>query len=163
MLHQQLNDDLKLAMKAGQEFEVGVFRILLTVLHNKEIEKKTKGAEPELSDDEVIEILLKEAKKRKEAAEIYNKGGRNDLAEKEIKELEIIKKYLPEEMPTEEVEKIVKGVIERLGIKDIKDPEGKPPASYGASFGKVMAEAMKELKGKADAKIVSEMVKKELT
>jgi uncharacterized protein YqeY len=159
-LAEKIKDDLKNAMKAGQEFEAGVFRMLLSAFHNKEIEKKGKRAEPELSDDEIIEILSKEGKKRKEAAEIYNKGNRRDLAEKEVKELELIKKYLPEEMPAEEIEKIVKGAIERLGIKDIKDSEGKPSASYGASFGKVMAEAMKELKGKADAGAVSEIAKR---
>jgi len=151
MLHQQLSENLKSAMKTGQEFEAGVFRMLLAALHNKEIEKKGKGIETELSDEEVIEVLSKEAKKRKEAAEIYKKGGRDDLAEKEAKELEIIKKYLPEEMPIEEIEKIVKIAIEKTGIKE------------ASGFGKVMAEVMKELKGKADASTISEIIKKELS
>jgi len=149
-LHQEISDNLKVAMKAGQEFEVGVFRFLLASLHNKEIEKKGKGLEPALSDKEVIEVLNREAKKRKEAAELYAKGNRSDLAEKEMKELEIIKKYLPEQLGEEEVEKIVKAAIEKTGAKEVKD------------FGKVMAEAMKELKGKADASVISEMIKKRL-
>ncbi len=151
MLHQQITEDLRTAMKAGQEFELGVLRMLSAALHNKEIEKKGKGLEIELSDDEAVEILTREAKKRKEASELYVKGNRNDLAEKETKELEFIKKYLPAQMAQEEIEKIVKAAIEKTGSREVKD------------FGKVMAEAMKNLKGKADAGAVSEIVKKLLT
>jgi len=163
MLHQKITDDLKTAMKAGKEFEAGVLRFLLSSLHNKEIEKKGKGLEPTLSDEEVIEVLSREAKKRKEAIEMYIKGGRNDLVEKETKELEIIKQYLPEQLSEEEIEKIVVATIEKIGAKDIKDPEGKPSVSYGASLGRVMGEVMKELKGRADAKLVSEIAKKRIT
>jgi len=163
MLRQKITDDLKSAMKAGKEFEVGVLRFLLSALHNKEIEKKSRGLEPNLSDEEMIEILSREAKKRKEAIEIYTKGGRNDLVEKETKELEIIKQYLPEQLSEEEIEKIVLATIEKIGAKDIKDPEGKPSVSYGASLGRVMGEVMKELKGKADASLVSKIIKKHLS
>ncbi len=151
MLHQKISDDLKTAMKAGQEFEVGVLRMLLSSLHNKEIEKKGKGLESALSDEEAIEVLSREAKKRKEAIEIYTKGERSDLIEKEAKELEIIKQYLPEQLSEEEIKKIVKTVIEKTGFREIKD------------FGRAMAEVMKELKGKADASVASEMVKNKLT
>ncbi len=162
MLHQQLTDDLKTAMKSGNAFELGVLRMLSAALHNKEIEKRGKGLETVLSDGEVVEILTREAKKRKEAAELYSKGNRNDLAEKELKEVEFIKKYLPEQLSEAEIEKVVKAAIEKTGAKEVKDPEGKPSASYGARFGKVMAEAMKNLKGKADASAVSEIVKRKL-
>ena len=84
MLHQKIVDDLKGAMKAGQEFEVGVFRFLLASLHNKEIEKKGKGLESTLSDDEAIEVLTRESKKRKEAIEAYKKG---EDSEAEIDEI----------------------------------------------------------------------------
>ncbi len=150
MLHQKLTDDLKNALKTRQDFELGVLRMLSTALHNKEIEKKGKGQETNLSDEEVIEILTREAKKRKEAADLYTKGNRNDLAEKELKEFELIKKYLPEQLGAEEIEKIINSAIEKTGAKEVKD------------FGKVMAEAMKELKGKADASAVSEILKKKL-
>lgn len=148
MLHQKLTDDLKDAMKSGDNFRVGVLRMVLSALHNKEIEKKSKGGEAILSDDEIADVLFKESKKRKEAAEIYSKAGRSDLFEKETGELEIIQKYLPERLSEEEIEKIVKTVIEKVGAKGAND------------FGKVMAEAMKELKGKADASLVSEIIKK---
>ena len=150
MLHQQLTDDLKNAMKSGWDFELGVLRMLSAALHNKEIEKKGKGLETVLSDEEVVGILTREAKKRKEAAELYSKGNRNDLAEKELKEVEFIKKYLPEQLSEAEIEKVVKAAIEKTGAKEVKE------------FGKVMAEAMKNLKGKADASAVSEIVKRKL-
>lgn len=149
-LHEKINSDLRIAMKDSNVFELGVLRMLTSALHNKEIEKKGKGQETDLSDDEVIEILTREAKKRKEAAELYTKGNRNDLAEKELKELAFIKKYLPAQLGTEEIEKIVKAAIASTGANSVKE------------FGKVMAEAMKELKGKADAGAVSEIVKREL-
>lgn len=149
-LHQKITDDLKMAMKAERVFELGVLRMLSAALHNKEIEKKGKGLETDLSDDEVIEILTREAKKRKEAAELYIKGNRNDLSEKETKELEFIKKYLPEQLGNEEIEKIVKAAIASTGAKEVKD------------FGRVMAEAMKNLKGKVDASYVSEIIKSRL-
>lgn len=151
MLQQKITEDLKIAMKAGRDFELGVLRMLSAAFHNKEIEKKGKGLEPVLSDDEMIEVLIKEAKKRKESIEAYTKGNRSDLAEKETKELEIIKKYLPEEMAVEEIEKVVRAAIEKTGAKTEKE------------FGLVMKEAMKDLKGKADASSVSEIIKKSLS
>lgn len=155
-LKEKLTDDSKEALKSGDSFRVGVLRMLLSALHNKEIEKKGKGLPAQagqdfvLTEDEVIDVLMKESKKRKEAGEIYSKAGRSDLSEKEAKELEIIKRYLPEQLGEEEIEKAVKAAIEKIGADNIKD------------FGKVMAEAMKELKGRADASSISEMVKKNI-
>lgn len=149
-LHQKIIQNLKEAMKASREFEVGVLRMLLSSLHNKEIEKKGKGLEPILSDEEVVEVLSREAKKRKEAIEAYIKGNRNDLADKEKKELEIIQQYLPKQLTEEEIEKTVTAIIERTGIKDMK------------RFGQLMSELMKELKGRVDASLVSDIVKKKL-
>ena len=149
-LRQKINDDLKEAMKTGDDFKVGTLRMTIAVFHNKEIEKRGKGLNPELSDEEIIEVLGKEAKKRKEAMEIYTKGGRNDLAEKESRESEIINKYLPERLSEAEIEKAVIKAIEKTGAKEIKD------------LGKAMAEVMKELKGRADAGAVSAIIKKKL-
>lgn len=147
-LKERLNDDLKIAMKAGESFIVDNLRMLLSSLHNKEIEKKGKGGDSALSDEEIIEVLSREAKKCKEAAEIFNNAGRQELGKKELKELELVKKYLPEQVGAKEIEKIVKAAVEKTGAKTVKE------------FGKVMAEAMKELKGKADASAVSETAKK---
>ena len=159
-LHQKISDKLKEAMKAGQEFEVSVFRFLLASLHNKEIEKKGKGLEPTLSDDEVIEVLTKEAKKRKESIEAYTKGARSDLAEKEKKELEIIKKFLPEELNREEVERIIGVIMEKSGGKPRNVHRDALRGKDIKDLGRVMGEAMKELKGKADASVVNEIIKK---
>lgn len=150
MLHQKIADDLKNAMKSGDDFQIGVLRLLLSSFRNKEIEKKSKGMEPDLFEEEIVEVLSKEAKKRREAVELYGKAEREDLASKERKELEIIQKYLPAQLSEEEIGKSVRLAIERTGAKDIKD------------FGRAMAEAMKELKGRADAKTVSEIVKRNL-
>jgi uncharacterized protein YqeY len=119
-------------------------------LHNKEIEKKGKGQESILSDEEVIEVLSREAKKRREASEIYSKGNRADLADKEKKELEIIMGFLPTQLSPEEIEKVILAVIEQVKPQGPKD------------FGRVMAEVMKELRGRAEAGVVSEIVKKKI-
>lgn len=149
-VQEKISNELKEAMKAGDSFKVGVLRMISSSFHNREIEKKGKGGDSILTEEEATEVLSKEAKKRKEAAEIYRQGGRNDLAEKEVSEIEIIKKYLPEQLNEEEVEKAVDLAIKKTGATDMKD------------LGKVMGEAMKELKGRAEAGAVSGLVKKKL-
>jgi len=149
-LQQKITDALKESLKAGRAFETGVFRFLLSSLHNREIEKKGKGLEPTLSDEDVLKVLSRESKKRKEAIEAYAKGGREDLVKKETEELAIIKRYLPQELGGEEIQKVVESVIERTGAASAKD------------FGRVMGETMKELRGRADAAVVSELIKQKL-
>lgn len=151
MLKEKISSDLKESLKAGDSFRSGVLRMIISAFQNKEIEKRSGGKPAELTEEEAMEILIREAKKRKEATEIYSKGGRDDLSQKEIQEIELIKKYLPEQLSEQEIEKIVKATIEKIGAKDVKE------------FGRIMAEAMKELKGKADAKLTSEIVKKLLS
>ena len=146
----KLGDDLKFSLKSGRSLEVETLRLLLAALHNRSIEKRGKRQAEELIDEEVLEVLNKEAKKRKEAADIYLKAGRRDLAEKETKELEIIKCYLPEQASLELIEKTVKDAIQKTGAKEAKD------------FGRTMAEVMKSLKNKADAGAISEIIKKNL-
>ncbi|MCR4275350.1 MAG: GatB/YqeY domain-containing protein [Candidatus Wolfebacteria bacterium] len=151
MLLNKLNEDLKIALKGRDSFKTGVIRMVLASVKNKEIEKRGKGQEPVLAEEELVDLLMKEAKKRKESADIYKQGNRNDLAQKEEEEFEFIKNYLPEQLGEEEIEKIVKVAIEKTNAKEIKD------------IGRVMAEAMKELKGKAQPGAVSEIIKKLLT
>lgn len=150
-LQSQLSFDLTNALKSGKSFETSIIRLLAAALHNREIEKRGRsGKDEKLTDDETVEVLNKEAKKRKEAFEIYSKAGRRDLAEKEAAELEFIKRYLPAPVGVEVIEKTVREAIQKTGAKEAKD------------FGKAMGEAMKVLKGKADAGAVSEAVKKAL-
>jgi uncharacterized protein YqeY len=146
-LQQQIGEDLKTALKAGQEQEVGVLRFLNSVIHNKEIEKYREKKTHKLTDEEVLNVLLAEAKKRKEAILLFEKGGRKDLVDKEKSELSIIEKYLPKQLNKEEVEKIIDGILKRSKAKD---------------FGSAMKEAMKELKGKADAAMISAIIKERL-
>jgi len=150
MLQQKISNNLKEALKSGDAFKAGTLRLLISALHNKEIEKKGKGQESILSDEEVIEVLSREAKKRREASEIYSKGNRADLADKEKKELEIIMGFLPTQLSLEEIEKVILAVIEQVKPQGPKD------------FGRVMAEVMKELRGRAEAGVVSEIVKKKI-
>jgi len=150
MLLGNLNEDLKTALKGGDSFKTGVIRMVLASVKNKEIEKRGKGQEPALGEEELVDLLMKEAKKRKESADIFKQGGRDDLAQKEEQELEFIKNYLSEQLGEEEIEKIVKSSIEKTNAKEIKD------------MGRVMAEAMKELKGKAQPSLISEIIKRNL-
>ena len=149
-LHKKIQDDLTSALKAGDGFRVGVLRMLSSSLHNRSIEKKGKGQDTELTDEEALEILGREAKKRKEAAELYEKGGRSDLSAKEKQEFILVKAYLPEDVGDEEIGKVIEGVLANMGKVTQKE------------FGKVMGEVMKQLKGRADASAVSALVKKRL-
>jgi uncharacterized protein YqeY len=115
----------------------------------KEISER-KGGEAKLSDDQTVEVLMKAAKQRKESIEQFEEGDREDLADNEKKELEIIEAYLPEMMSEEEVRKVVKQKIDQLGASGMQD------------MGKVMGPMMGQLKGKADGSLVSKIVKEEL-
>lgn len=150
MLKERITDNLKEALKNKDVEKTGVLRMLIAALHNKEIEKKGKGQDSTLTDDDVVDVLLKEAKKRKESSELYKQGNREDLAQKELKELEIIQEYLPKQLSEQEIEKIVSEAIEKTGASSVKD------------MGKVMGEAAKETKGRADSKTISDLVKKKL-
>ena len=147
-LKQKLLKDLKEAMKAGDRERLGVLRLLTSAIHNKEIEKRSKSTSEELTEEEVTNVLSSEAKKRRESIDFFKKGGREDLAKNEQKEAEIIQRYLPKQMSPEEIEKEVGGILQ--GAPELSD------------FGLAMKEVMKTLKGKADAKIISEVIKKKL-
>lgn len=149
-LQNKISGDLNNSLKASDPLLKETLRFLSAALHNREIEKRTKTGNSELGDEEVIEVLAKEAKKRKEAAELYGKGNRPELAEKEIAELQIIKKYLPEELGEVEIVKAVEAAIAKTQPAGVKD------------LGRVMGEAMKTLKGRTEAGIVSRLVKERL-
>ena len=100
-LKEKLQSDLKEALKSNNAEKRDTLRLVLSAISNREIENKGKGKERTLTDEEVMEVLGKEAKKRKESIEAYTKGGRADLVAKEEGELRIIKTYLPEELGEE--------------------------------------------------------------
>ncbi len=140
----RLFGEVNAALKAGDAAKAGALRLLMAAVHNREIEKRTKGG-GDLSEDEMIQIFSQEAKKRREAIELFMKGNRNDLAEKERAELRVIEGYLPTPLAREEVERIVSEIIKKSGARD---------------FSGAMKAVMAELKGKTDAKVVSELVRR---
>lgn len=163
-LKAKIQQDLSDAVKKRDEIRTSVFRMLLASLLNKEKEKRYKiyqlkkdstekelNEKSQLSDEEVIEVISSEIKKRREAAVEFEKGKRQELADKEKKEIEILKTYLPEQMSEEEIRKLVKEIVEKVGAKNQKD------------MGKVMAQLMRKVRGKADSSLVSGIVKELLS
>ncbi len=154
MLKNTIKDDLNRAVKKRDEVKRSTLRMLLAAVLSKEKEKKYKEKieqEVELTDEETIDVISSEAKKRKEAIIEYEKRGRQSLAEKEKAELEILQKYLPEQFSEEEVKKLAKETVKEVGAEDMKD------------IGKIMAELMPKLKGRADGRLVSKIVKELLS
>jgi len=143
MLLEQIQNDLKTALKEKNELQVSTLRLLLSETHNRQIEKQA-----ELVDEDIVVVLRKEAKKRQESVEAYEKGGRQELADKESKELIILSKYLPQEMDPQELEKMVKETIDEVRAQGAGD------------FGKVMGVIMGKVKGRIDGSKVSDAVKK---
>jgi uncharacterized protein YqeY len=148
-LREKLSEDLKNAMKSGDKIRLEVVRMLQTMLRRREIERKGEGKE--LTEEDEIQVIKSEIKKRKEAIELFEKGGRIDLAEKEKRELEILNEYLPKQMSEEEIRGFVEKIIQETGAVGQKD------------FGKVMGLVMRELKGKADGSLVQKIVKEKLS
>lgn len=144
-LFDQVNEDIKKAMLNKEPKErLEALRAIKAAF----LLAKTEKAGVELTNDIELKILNKLVKQRKESAEIYNSQNREDLATKEIAEAEVIEKYLPAPLSAEELEKGIKAIIERLGVKSI------------AEMGKVMGTANKEFAGRADGKQISDLVKK---
>jgi hypothetical protein len=145
-LTQRINEDLRAAMKSGNKLRLETLRMLRAQI----IEFEKKGLDRPMNEDDEMSILMSASKKRKEAIEIFTKAGRMELVEQETKELEIISEYLPKQLSPEDAEKIVENLIQQSGAASMKD------------LGKVMPIAMKELKGKIDSKVISEIVKQKL-
>lgn len=163
-LKAKIQQDLSAVVKKRDELKTSVLRLLLASILNKEKEKRYKvyqlkkditekelNEKSQLTDDEVIDTISSEIKKRKEAILEFEKGKRQEMAEKEKKEMEILKTYLPEQMSEEEIRKLVKETIEKVGVKNQKD------------IGKVMSELMPRVKGKTDGSLVSAIVKELLS
>ena len=141
-----ITEDLKAAMKSGDSVKLNTIRSIRAQI----IELSKRGNGTTNTPEDEVTILLSAARRRKEAIEMYEKAGRNDLADQEKRELGIISSYLPKPMSREEVESDVKKIIETVGAVSSKD------------FSKVMPLAMKAMKGKVDGKIVQEVVKQQL-
>ena len=142
----RLSDDLKTALKGGEKDRLSVIRMIKAAVKNKEIEKGDL-----LSDEEVCGVMTTLAKRAKDSIEQFSKGGRQELAEKEARELAIIQDYLPEQISEEELTLIINEVVTETG------------ASGPGDMGRVMKSVMAKAKGQADGKLVSELVKKMLS
>jgi len=143
-LEVQINNDIKEAMKAKDRVRLEALR----GVKKEVIEAKTsKGAADELTDADILKIIQKMVKQRKDAAELFKSQNREDLAEKELEEVEAIKGYLPAQLTQDELIPLVKAIIEKTGATSMKE------------MGKVMGVASKELAGKADGKDISAVVK----
>lgn len=141
----KIQSDLKEAQLARDEVRVSTLRLLLSEIHNFKIQKGT-----DVSDQDVVSVLQREAKKRKEAAAGFRAGGREDAALKEEAELKILEEYLPAQISNEELTKIVSDTITEVGAKSIAD------------MGKVMGAVMGKVAGRADGSQVSSIVKEKL-
>lgn len=133
-------------MKSKDGLAVSVLRLLVSAIKNKEIMLRQTAA-AELNDEQIIEVISSEIKKRKDSVAAYEQGGRHDLAEKEKKEIRILEKYLPSQLSDEEIEKIVREIA---------------TADGGKNFGAIMGQVMPKVKGKADGIKVGEIVKRVL-
>ena len=147
-LKQQIEGDIKKAMLARQKDELTALRGIKSLILLAETEK---GAQHALSQDQEMKLLMKAAKQRKDSAELYREKGRDELADKELLELEVINRYLPKQLSEEELRETLKTLIAELGAAGPQD------------MGKVMGAATKKLAGKADGKTISTLVKAMLT
>ena len=149
MTKQQIQDDLKQAMLAKDELRTSVLRMLKSAIAYYEINKG--GAGYEASEDDVMTVLNQQVKQRRDSIDQFTAAGRNELAEKEQRELEILKKYLPEQLSEDEVRTLVEEAIKQTG------------ATSPQEMGKVMGALMPKVKGKADGTLVSRLVKEKLS
>lgn len=143
---EELNQDMKTAMKAKDRESLTTIRMLKSALQNEQINKGD-----ELTEDEELTILAREKKQRVESLNEFKEADRTDLVEKLEKELSIVDHYLPEQLSEEEIVQIVQDAVEQTGADSMKD------------MGKVMGAVLPKVKGKADGSLVSSIVKQELS
>ncbi len=143
-LEKKILEDLKAAMKAKDKVALRGIRAIKAAI----LLAKTDGSGEEFTEEKEIKMLQKLVKQRKESVEIYEKGGRDELAQTEKEEIEIIERYLPAQLSPEELESEVKAIIDEVGAESMKD------------MGKVMGAASKKFAGRADGKAISATVKK---
>ena len=146
-IEKQINEDIKSAMKARDSKKLAALRAIKAAM----LLEKTKGADMEIPDEVELSIIQKLVKQRKEAAELYTNQNRPDLAEEEAYQAGIIEAYLPEQMSEEDIRARVKEIIAQTGAEGMKD------------MGKVMGQAAKAMQGLADNKVISGIVRSELS
>ncbi len=140
-LKSKIDQDIKEALKARNELKLSVLRMLKSEIKYREIDKSS-----ELSEDEVISVLSSSVKKRKESIDQFEKGGRDDLVSREKAELEVVREYLPEQLSEDELSRII--------LQAIQETDATGPSDLG----KVMKSIMPQVKGKADGKLINQLV-----
>lgn len=144
-IKQRIEDDLKTAMRARQKDEVATLRFIMAAIKQREVDERI-----ELDDQQLIALLDKMARQRKEAHDQYKDAGREDLANKEANDLTVTQRYLPQPLSTEEVQQLITQAITDTGAESMKD------------MGKVMAQLKPQIQGRADGAAVSKIVKEKL-
>ena len=139
-LKEKLLLNMKEAMKSKDSVKLGTVRGVISAVKNQEIDLKK-----ELSEEEILTIVSREVKKRKEAAVLYEKGNRPELKDKEIQEMKILQAYLPEQVSEKDLRRRIQEVIDETGAEGMKD------------FGKIMKTLVPEFKGKADNSLIKEL------
>jgi len=139
-LKEKLLSDMKEAMKSKDSLKLGTIRSVIAAVKNQEIDLRK-----DLDEEDVLTIVSREVKKRKEAASLYKKGKRPELEDKEIQEMKILQTYLPEQVSEEDLRQRIQQVIEETGAEGMKD------------FGKIMKTLVPEFKGKADNALIKEL------
>lgn len=144
-LKEQLMEDFKVAMRNKEKLKKDVLMMARAAVKQKEVDTRT-----ELSDDDVIDIIAKQIKQKKDSIEDFKKANRDDLVDQAESEIKLLEPYMPEQLSEEEVEAIVKEAIAATNAESMRD------------MGKVMGSVMPKVKGRADGGIVNQMVKKHL-
>jgi uncharacterized protein YqeY len=142
-LKEQIQGDMKKAAKERNSLALSALRMILAAIKNKEIE-----ARGEIGEDAVLKVLATMVKQRRESIELFERGGRSDLAGKEAAEIVVLEAYLPKPLPDAEVESLVREAITTAGAKSLAD------------MGRVMKELMPKVAGRADGKTVNEIVRR---
>ncbi len=150
MLRARLNDDLKNALKAKDQLAVATLRLILAALKDRDIAARGKGNSDGVKDDEILELLQKMVRQRRDSIEAYRNGGRQDLAEREAAEIEVIKRFLPEELDEAAVQSAIEQTIAELQASSVKD------------MGKVIGTLKERYAGRMDFGKASQLVKRRL-
>lgn len=150
MLRQELSDSLKTAMKAKDGCATSTIRLILAALKDRDIAARTQGSDEKLNDDQILEVLQKMVRQRRESIEMYVKGGRQELADREAREIEVIEGFLPRPLSEAESKSAVSEVISELGASSIKE------------MGQVMGELKRRYPGRMDFSKASAIVKEAL-
>lgn len=142
MLKQRIPDDMKSAMKSGDKRKLGVIRLLMAAIKQREVDERV-----ELDDEQILVVLDKMVKQRRDSIDQYEKAGRDELAEQEKFEIEVLKDYLPEALSEEEITDLIKQAMADSGAESMRD------------MGKVMGQLKPKLQGRADIGAVSAKIK----